>query len=542
MKTQKIIFGFTVILIVLLSSCSGSETSTIQSTQIVYQEWMIKNLVITKFRNGDKIPIINDEKEWNEYGAQGKPACCYYNNDPKNKEIYGMLYNWSAVNDPRGLAPLNWRIPSKQDWINLINSVGRHPNAGIKMKSSSGWKDYKIKSHEPSGTNESGFNGLPGGFRLGNGQWREIETNGYWWGYDGNSPIACRLSCSEDGAFIREQGGRYGLSVRCIKEVTVNADQQGTNEQDVKFINFQNNLSNGRWRCIAIESGITPFLKGSALTFRKGDMFVDKEGVETINKYSLTGTDNTVNGGTLNIVDININGKSEKLFWINDDQIDISWGGSKAKMKLQREKDAVLPNPNVASGTFIDPRDGTEYPYRLIGQQIWMTKNLLYLPQVLENKKGEIGPNYYVENDEGFTQYDSGTEINRFKSNKYFQKYGVAYTWLAAIDACPSGWHLPSQEEWEVVIKQWGDLGGKHLKSTNGWDTGNGDNASGLNIYPTQVHDAWAWFWSSTEAGSYTSEDLPKYYAMGANTVSDGLIPTARDIKSTAIAVRCLKN
>lgn len=69
------------------------------------QVWMASNLDVDTFRNGDPIPHAKTDEDWELAGANGEPAWCYYGNNPGNSEEFGKLYNWYAVNDPRGLAP-----------------------------------------------------------------------------------------------------------------------------------------------------------------------------------------------------------------------------------------------------------------------------------------------------------------------------------------------------------------------------------------------------------------------------------------------------
>ncbi len=85
-----------------------------------------------------------------------------------NGEKYGKLYNWYAVNDPRGLAPDGWHVPSDAEWTILTDYLGGGDVAGTKMKSTDFWADYEGNSG--NGTNESGFSGLPGGYRYDNGR------------------------------------------------------------------------------------------------------------------------------------------------------------------------------------------------------------------------------------------------------------------------------------------------------------------------------------------------------------------------------------
>ena len=83
------------------------------------QIWMAENLNVTKFRNGDLIPEARSIYEWVNAGENKKPAFCYVNNDPNTVSQYGILYNWYAVNDSRGLAPEGWHIPSHIEAENL---------------------------------------------------------------------------------------------------------------------------------------------------------------------------------------------------------------------------------------------------------------------------------------------------------------------------------------------------------------------------------------------------------------------------------------
>ncbi len=100
----------------------------IQTVKIGNQIWMAKNLDVSTYRNGDIIPEVKDSVEWKNLTIG---AWCYYNNDIKNGKIYGKLYNWYAVNDPRGLAPKGFHIPSILEMLTLkenisINSFESH--------------------------------------------------------------------------------------------------------------------------------------------------------------------------------------------------------------------------------------------------------------------------------------------------------------------------------------------------------------------------------------------------------------------------------
>lgn len=97
---------------------SNPVPANLLSVNIGNQIWTKKNLDVTRYRNGDLIPQVTDSAQWANLTTG---AWCWYNNDSATYgAIYGRLYNWYAVNDPRGLAPYGWKVPSEQDWSNLM--------------------------------------------------------------------------------------------------------------------------------------------------------------------------------------------------------------------------------------------------------------------------------------------------------------------------------------------------------------------------------------------------------------------------------------
>src|ERR1035437_3981549 len=108
---------------------------SIPSVTICSQIWMLKNLDVSTYRNGDAIPQVTDSIQWVNLTTG---AWCYYNNNSANGPVYGKLYNWYAVNDPRGLAPVGWHVPSHAEWTELsicLYAISPTGNVGGKMKS-----------------------------------------------------------------------------------------------------------------------------------------------------------------------------------------------------------------------------------------------------------------------------------------------------------------------------------------------------------------------------------------------------------------------
>jgi len=203
---------------ITLSGKYKAEVSILRTApwvKIGSQVWMTENLNVERFRNGDPIPQAKTNEEWDRAGANKHPAWCYYDNDPKNGAKYGKLYNWYAVNDSRGLAPVGYHIPSDAEWTKLTDFLGGRDAAGAKMKSKNGWYN------NGNGNNSSGFSGLPGGFRYNFGTFFSIGKDGSWWSStEGSTSRACYRGLGYDDGLV----GRYGdgkeggFSVRCLRD------------------------------------------------------------------------------------------------------------------------------------------------------------------------------------------------------------------------------------------------------------------------------------------------------------------------------------
>ncbi|CAN5801638.1 fibrobacter succinogenes major paralogous domain-containing protein [soil metagenome] len=175
------------------------------------QVWMKKDLTTSNYRNGDKIPQVKDLAKWAKLTTG---AWCWYNNDPR----YGKLYNWYAVNDPRGLAPVGWHIPTDADWNSLTAYLGGFTVAGGKMKET-GTTHWLTPNADA--TNSSGFTALPGGLRYDQGQFIDVGHYGYWWSANesGTQSGSCRFLTYFYGTLSASADYKpTGFSVRCLKD------------------------------------------------------------------------------------------------------------------------------------------------------------------------------------------------------------------------------------------------------------------------------------------------------------------------------------
>ena len=204
-----------------ISATMAVDVSTLKTLKIGEQEWMVENLNVDHFRNGDIIPEAKTNEEWIKAGEEERPAWCYYDNNSSNGEKYGKLYNFYAVIDSRSLAPNGWHVSTDAEWTVLtdIRDAG-HGGAGVgtALKATSGW-DFLSKI----GWDDYGFSGLPGGFRFSNGCFDGVGDTGGWWSSSQSSPFPSdawyRNVYYYDGLVISYHISEgLGCSVRCLRD------------------------------------------------------------------------------------------------------------------------------------------------------------------------------------------------------------------------------------------------------------------------------------------------------------------------------------
>lgn len=216
-KILTILLFLGVVVLTPFGDSSAQDGNTFKTVKIGNQTWMVENLNVSHFRNGEPIPEVKTDTAWNNAGSKHEPAWCYYDNNPSNGEIYGKLYNWYAV-ETGNLCPAGWHVPSDADWRTLTDFLGGEDMAGVKMKSTNGWID------NGNGNNECSFSGLPGGARSNLGLFHTIGKYCRLWSctdyFVWSEYNAWLLSLGyEDGRVSRFGLPKLtGMSVRCLKD------------------------------------------------------------------------------------------------------------------------------------------------------------------------------------------------------------------------------------------------------------------------------------------------------------------------------------
>ena len=204
----------------------------IASVQIGTQIWMAENLRVKHYRNGDPIPTGYSNSDWADLDDPETGAYAVYDDNPINEKVYGLLYNWYAVNDSRGLAPEGWHIPSLDEWevlddyLTSLGYTGDLTNTSntlaIPLKEAGYiyWTDSGDATE--AGTNATGFTALPAGYRsLSDGTYNNIGTDTYYWtSTEKDADEAYSIQFQQDQKYIYRSDPEKdsGLSVRCIKD------------------------------------------------------------------------------------------------------------------------------------------------------------------------------------------------------------------------------------------------------------------------------------------------------------------------------------
>lgn len=196
-----------------VKDADGNEYSAIT---IGTQTWMKENLKTTKYNDGSTITNHGSDYEWMNTTSG---AYAWYENDVANKSTYGALYNGYAVSTDR-LCPSGWHVPSRDEWLVLINYLGGVDFAGGKLKETgtTHWLPPNTAA-----TDEYGFKALPGGRRDNTASFALKQEQGWWWSSTDNATNTdysshVYMDFDEAGASYYSLEKTYGLSVRCLKD------------------------------------------------------------------------------------------------------------------------------------------------------------------------------------------------------------------------------------------------------------------------------------------------------------------------------------
>ncbi|NTW82676.1 MAG: hypothetical protein HGB36_04825 [Chlorobiaceae bacterium] len=212
---------FFTICLLFISACKDNEPLSLKdadgrsysTVKLGSHIWTAENLDVSHYRNGDPVPEVKDPDAWSKLTTG---AWCWYGNSSENGKIYGKLYNWYAVSDPRGLAPEGWHVAADAEWSSLSETLGGDGVSGGRIKTCCLWKE------KDGSAGKSGFDLPPGGARRDtDGAFvLQGEYSRLWSSTESNSEKAWGRAVGYFDQVMRrgEASKRLGFAVRCVKD------------------------------------------------------------------------------------------------------------------------------------------------------------------------------------------------------------------------------------------------------------------------------------------------------------------------------------
>ncbi len=477
---------------------------TYKTVKIGNQNWMAENL---------------------NYKTEGSS---YYDNKDSNRKKYGRLYTWKAAMQA---CPTGWHLPSYDEFDALLKTVGNGTGERVNKLKASSWEN---------GEDKFGFSALPAGLNRGSSYFDEVGRSSRFWSstrayFNGAYSF---LYISDDFASLDSLGSDdNGYSVRCLQDLNdltaLKDGRDGKIYKTVKIgdqtwmaenLNYKTdgsycyNDDNGNCKeygrlytwMAAMQACPSGWHLPSSDEFETLLKIVENDSREGINKLKAIrwedgegkyGFSALPAGFLYNEYREYRGGGHYTYFWtstkVNDDQayrllindnsasrdtLRLTYRSRNNGYSVRCLLDTDEPTPlsqSQSSNILKDSRDGKIYKTVEIGNQTWMAENL----------------NYKMEGGVCNDNEDSNCK-----------QYGRFYSWEAAMQACPSGWHLPSYEEFETLLKTVGNGDKDRTNNLTAYIWGGGIDKYGYSAFPAGYYDKGrfdagtsAHFWSSTD-------------------------------------------
>jgi len=484
-------------------ACTDADNHNYAIEQIGTQTWMAENLNVG-------VHIVGNQSQTDN----GIVERYCYNDEAGNCDTYGGLYLWnemmqySTTPGLQGICPTGWHIPTDAEIVTLITNQGGFSVAGGKMKSTGTLESGTGLWFTPNtgATNECGMSVIPAGNRSYNGTFLGVGSKSNWWSSTENNATSAmsRKLTYNDITAAREINSKVtGFSVRCLRDSIYQVPQEF-------LINFESTGDTNVVNTVKVEN----LMGGDTLTLN---------GEDTLHLIRSKGN--------------NILGPNDMSYTDGDRLL------FKGITGQYRTVVADLPFSNKTitfNSVACTDADNNNYATVAIGSQTWMAENL----------KVGIGINGAQEqtNNGVIERYCYNDDINNC------QIYGGLYQWTEMMQydttpgvqgICPTGWHLPSDDEWctvtqflepivdcDVLGYSGINVGGK-IKSTGTlWEesglwtypNAGATNEVGFSAVPAGIRNRVGWyldyengtyFWSSSKFDQNSSWYRQLYYSIG---------------------------
>jgi len=490
--------------------CPGTPTvlyegKTYNTVQIGTQCWLKENLDV-----GVYVASTSTGSNHSDVSNNGIIEKYCYGNDTANCTTYGGLYDWNeamqyvTASGTKGICPTGWHIPTLAEFTTLATAVSSNSNALKAVGQGTGAGE---------GTNTSGFSALLAGYRYNNGGFYGLGENaGFWSSTEYDATYAYNVYLWNNGSYIYMYGyyKENGFSIRCLK------DEGNTSSIQVITPNGGENWQVGStqnitWTSTNVTNAKLEYTTNSGTNW--STIIASTPASSGSYAWTIPGTPSVE--CKVRVTDINDSTKfdeSDSLFTI--------FNG---------------PCPGTPTVLY----EGKTYNTVQIGTQCWLKENLDIGTMI----QGTANPS----NNDTIEKYC----YNNDSAN--CETYGGLYQWNEAMQyvttekakgICPTGWHIPTQEEFGTLKAAVGDDGNKLKREDQGTGSGVGTNTSGFSalLVGGRFGNGYfynlgynSYFWSSTEVDNSSAYHLTLWNY-------DSGIPMTTYGKEDGFSLRCLKD
>ncbi len=537
---DQIIYGNSINFKTYYDKVTDMQGNEYYTAMIGNQQWMAQNLAVTKFLNGDDI----------YYEPHGSVPIegIYYSENPTpgaNAENFGYVYSISAAINHRGICPVGWRLPELEDWEMLIEYLGGPTVAGGKMKTTSSGGDGYWESPNTGATNESSFSAVPAGYRGSSGYFYGLNTgdNAEAWFWSATEVSeerygAYRLTHYDAAISKNELTHNYGvedaLSIRCLKHY----GEPSVNTNPVKNTSTTSTEATG------------------SAVFENADDVTEVGFVWGVSPEPTL----TNNSGAV-------------LATQNNQRFSAQIMGLSSNTRYYLRAYAITPYGEVYGneinfktyyGAIMDVENNVYYTVE-INNDVWMAENLktTKLADGTDILLGTAGttwssltePAYIIYPPNGGAGDEPYATEGLETPEQVAESYGLLYNWHAVNtnNLCPTGWHVPTNEEWSSMVDYLGgpEIAGIKLKSTltapdqqPRWlsPNRNANNESGFNGLPTgNIYSSFSGFGKFARWWTSTSTIQDYAFSRGVEYLSNEVLEAESNVLQ-GFGVRCIKD
>ena len=448
------------------------------------QTWMVENLKTTQYNDGTFIPLVTDSITW---GNLTTPAFCWYNNDAATyKNTYGALYNWYTVNTGK-LAPTGWHVSTDAEWTTLQNYLianGYNFDGstsgdyyGKSIAATANWASCTITGtigNDLSINNRTGFSALPGGYRS-SSEFYKTGDYGFWWSSVESDTFSAWyrfLGYDGTGLYQYDSNKNFGFSIRCVRDMLSTLTTTGTSSVTVTKAKSGGNITDD----------------GGAPIAARGVCWSTSANPTTADSITTDGT----GAGTFTSVLTGLTANTTYYIRAYSTNSEGTAYGNQVSFTTD-------------NGKTVTDLDGNVYHTVTIGTQTWMAENLKTTQYNDGTPIPLVADNIAWRNlsTPGYCWYNND-------ANTYKNKYGALYNWftLNTGKLAPTGWHVPTDDEWSTL---------EDYLTANGY---NYDGSTSGNYFAESLADTTNWI-ANSNAGTI-GYDLSKNNSTGFSALPGG--------------------